>query len=521
MRCALSLFLLFLIAGVFSSSAFAAAPRLSADDPVVRKALASLEGKRILVELRVPEGLVSAEERKTRISVAQEQVLVHLESFGVNAEEGTVRRYETFPFLAMSAPGETGMKALAASSLVKGIYPDRINLPSLKESVPLIGGTTAQSMGATGEGYAVAILDTGVDLDHPFLKGRIVGEGCYSTHDPAHGIYSVCPNRESSSIVPGSGNNCDLSIIGCNHGTHVAGIAAGNGNGGRVIDFSGVAPLAGIVAIQVFCSQELVDTETGEIFYATIAFDSDIIAGIERVLELSKTIQIAAVNLSLGGSEEIEGSCDLQNPAMKTAFDALRAAGIAPVVAAGNEGFSGGINMPACLSNAVSVGAVTKNDEIAVYSNSSAYLTLLAPGGQVWHEEGSVAPADDGGIVSSVPVTPDWEYMGFDGTSMATPHVAGAFAALRSRAPNADVDTILDALRGTGKGIYDNRNGVTVPRIRVDNALAALTGDAPPSATPTTDPGSGGGCTVGAAPSVVGAVLCGLLPLLFSGRRRK
>jgi hypothetical protein len=56
MRCALSLFLLFLIAGVFSSSAFAAAPRLSADDPVVRKALASLEGKRILVELRVPEG---------------------------------------------------------------------------------------------------------------------------------------------------------------------------------------------------------------------------------------------------------------------------------------------------------------------------------------------------------------------------------------------------------------------------------------------------------------------------------
>jgi subtilisin family serine protease len=282
-----------------------------------------------------------------------------------------------------------------------------------------------------------------------------------------------------------------------------------------VIDFSGVAPLAKIVAIQVFCSQELIDTGTGNLFYATIAYDSDILAGIERVLELAKTIPIAAVNLSLGGGEEIEGPCDLQTPAMKMGFDALRAAGIAPVVAAGNQGFARGINMPACLSNAISVGATTKNDEIAVYSNSSAHLTLLAPGGQIWHEEGLDAPSDDGGIVSSVPVTSTWEYMSFDGTSMAAPHVTGAFAALRSRVPNADVETILDALRRTGKEIYDARNGVTVPRIQIDSALVALTGETPPSITPTTTPGSGGGggCNTGTGNISICWII--ILPLLF------
>src|SRR6185369_9493280 len=108
------------------------------------------------------------------------------------------------------------------------------------------------------------------------------------------------------------------------------------------------------------------------------------------------------------------------------------------------------------------------------------FLNLLAPGR--W-------------INSSVP---GGGFQILQGTSMATPHVAGAWAVLKSKAPSATVDQVLQALTSTGLPVTDSRNGITKPRIRVDAALNAI-GSPPPTQTLTVasvNPSSGVSITV-------------------------
>ena len=78
-----------------------------------------------------------------------------------------------------------------------------------------------------GLGQAVAILDTGVDKNHPFLSGKVVSEACYSSNDSFYSATSVCPGGVTESTAVDSALNCDPAVAGCFHGTHVAGIAAG------------------------------------------------------------------------------------------------------------------------------------------------------------------------------------------------------------------------------------------------------------------------------------------------------
>jgi hypothetical protein len=126
------------------------------------------------------------------------------------------------------------------------------------------------------------------------------------------------------------------------------------------------------------------------------------------------------------------------------------------VVASGNDGFKDGVSAPACVSTVVTVGATTKGDQVWQRSNSSDLVELLAPGVD---------------ITSSVP---GGRYASFTGTSMATPHVAGAWAVMRGVLPTASVDTVLNALRTTGLPVTDPANDVTVPRIRVLSASVLL-----------------------------------------------
>lgn len=171
--------------------------------------------------------------------------------------------------------------------------------------------------------------------------------------------------------------------------------------------------------------------------------------------------------MSIGGGSNT-GTCDADS--RKPAIDQLRALGIATVIASGNDGFTDAVSSPGCISTAVTVGSTSKFDVISGFSNSSAVVDLLAPGSS---------------IQSSVPGT---GYAFFNGTSMATPHVAGAFAALKSRMPSATVDQIEAALKVTGTPVTDIRLGgtQTKPRIRVDLALNLLLGSGGPimSVTP-------------------------------------
>ena len=194
------------------------------------------------------------------------------------------------------------------------------------------------------------------------------------------------------------------------------------------------------------------------------------IAGLERVytVALGGAHTIASVNMSLGGNL-FTSPCN--GEPYKPIIDNLRTIGIATVVASGNSGIPFAISSPGCISSAVSVGSTNKDDAVSSFSNVASFLSLLAPGES---------------ITSSVP---GGSYSSASGTSMATPHVAGAWAVLRQAAPSASVSEILASLRNTGLPIRDDRflGGTTIPRIRLLRALARSSPSRirrPPSAPP-------------------------------------
>jgi subtilisin family serine protease len=347
---------------------------------------------------------------------------------------------------------EAAAKAIGKMDMVAFVEEDVPVPPILSESTPLIGADTVWAQGYSGTGQTVAVLDTGVDKTHPDLAGKVVAEACYSTISAAYNATTVCPNGLDEQQGDGAGVDCDSSVHGCSHGTHVAGIVAANGS------VKGVAKDAEIIAIQVFSRFDNA-TYCRSSTPCALSFTSDQIAGLERVLELHEGgTKIAAVNMSLGGGKYSE-AC---NGAIQGPIDNLRAVGIATIVASGNEYHPNGIASPACISSAISVGATTKSDAVADYSNSAYILDLLAPGSYIE----STIP--DGTGTKS-------------GTSMATPHVAGAFAVLKAAAPDANVADILSVLKRTGKRIEDNRSGIIKPRINLEKAIKLL---APPPAMP-------------------------------------
>ncbi|PYR51180.1 MAG: hypothetical protein DMF89_06935 [Acidobacteria bacterium] len=188
------------------------------------------------------------------------------------------------------------------------------------------------------------------------------------------------------------------------------------------------------------------------------AYDSDIMAGLERVATVASQRPIAAANMSFGGDLS-SSTCD--GDPLKPIIDNLRSLRIGSVASAGNDYSGSSVTSPACISSAVSVGSSSPSDEVSFFSNIAPFLSLLAPGES---------------ITSSVP---GGGYEEFSGTSMASPHVAGAFALLRQAVPSVTVSAGLNAVRQTGLPITDTRfifgNGVITPRIRVFQALASLT----------------------------------------------
>ena len=450
----------------------ARAQRARAFDALAAKVRA--EGRvRIIVGLRAEggSGASSASSFKdaaaraamvSRVDRSQQALLARMSSHRV----ASVRKFKYIPYLAMEVDS-AALEALASDPEVASIEEDKLLKPMLEESVPLVGAPQAWSQGFSGSGQTIAILDTGVDKYHRFLAGKVVSEACYSGGGRGE---SLCPGGVAQSTSAGSGMPCsDPDLPGCFHGTHVAGIAAGRGP-----DFSGVARDAKLISIQVFskygaedCSDEDGDEEESERPCIKSSV-TDGISGLERILELSDDFDIAAVNMSLGSDEAFPGECDGSNSASKAAVDNLRAVGITTIAASGNEESTTGIASPACISSVVSVGSTddgsasydgssqTTRDEVSDFSNSSPALDLLAPGR--W-------------ITSAIP---GGRFFPLPGTSAAAPHVAGAWAVLKSKAPNATVGQVLSALKGTGVAITDSRNNVTTPRIQVDAALSAL-----------------------------------------------
>jgi subtilisin len=424
--------------------------------PEVFKHVASDGSVRVIVELRLEGGSMTAEGRLPAPAVAAQRKSISEVTDRVWAalprtERRMVHRYQTLPYLAVEV-GPNALAALTASPDVARVFADEIARPVLAESVPLVQADQAWASGYNGSGTTIAVLDTGVDSSHPFLAGKVIEEACFST-TTAGVSQSTCPNGTDEQFGPGAAAPCSLSD--CIHGTHIAGIAAGNGATASQ-PFSGVAKGARLMAVQVF--SQVTDAQScGGTAPCAGAFSSDIIAGLELVYSRAASLNIVAANLSLGSST-FAAPCDDQP--YKPAIDNLRSIGVATVAASGNSMSGSMLSSPACISSAVSVGSTDKSNQVSLFSNVAPWLSLFAPGDS---------------INSSVP---GGGFMPLTGTSMAAPHVAGAWAILRQAVPGASVTTLLDRLRQTGLPITDNRpffgGGATVPRISVFAALASL-----------------------------------------------
>ncbi|WP_344882189.1 S8 family peptidase [Nonomuraea antimicrobica] len=341
---------------------------------------------------------------------------------------------------------------LAEDPRVSSIRRDRTYTPTeVAPNLTLIGADQAHAGNFTGAGQAVAVLDTGIDPDHPWFQGRILAQACFSATEDA-GVRSLCPNGQTEQT---DGNAADATWercwLGgtnlCDHGSHVAGIAAGTG---------GVAPGAGVVAVQVF--SRIDDEDVCGAQACLLAYESSLLQALNYVLNLNQPV--AAVNMSLG-SDLYESDCDgyEEGRLFKEKIDALLTKGIATVAAAGNESFVG-TSHPACVSSAVAVGANDNSDRIADFSNIGSSLDLFAPGVD---------------ITSAVPDNTEAVY---SGTSMATPHVAGALALMKSAKPQTSMQDLINALKAAGRPYVYDLGGTQVTTPRLDVA-AALNGSAP------------------------------------------
>ncbi|HEX4813697.1 MAG TPA: S8 family serine peptidase [Nonomuraea sp.] len=353
---------------------------------------------------------------------------------------------------------------LAADPRVASIHRDRTYAPAdVTPNLRQIGADQAHAKGFNGAGQAVAVLDTGIDRDHPWFAGRLVAEACFSAVE--QDVRSLCPNGQTEQTGAGAADamtaNCLAEGVNlCEHGSHVAGIAAGTG---------GVAPGAGIVAVQVFSRVD--DPGICGEPSCLLAYESSLRLAMDYVTGLAQPL--AAVNLSLGGILS-EGACDgtEEGAAFKEKIDALLAKGVATVVAAGNEQFEGA-SYPACVSSAVAVGANDGDDQIAPFSNRGGLLDLFAPGVDV-----DSAVPDNATAVHS-------------GTSMAAPHVAGALALMKQSEPQTPISGLIDKLRQSGRPYAYEANGAQVTTPRLDLA-AALAGASPqPTVTQTAVPDPG------------------------------
>ncbi|NUT35729.1 MAG: S8 family serine peptidase [Hamadaea sp.] len=270
------------------------------------------------------------------------------------------------------------------------IWLDGVRQVSLDRSVPQIGAPQAWGAGLTGRGVTVAVLDTGVDTGHPDLAGKVTASVTF-TDGPA------------------------TDDVG--HGTHVASIIAGSGvaSGGRL---KGVAPDANLVS--------------GKVCDARGCPDSAILAGMHWAAVDQRA---DVVNLSLGGPDgpgvdPLEEAIGTLSAQYGTLF----------VVAAGNEGRAATIESPGSADAALTVGAVDRSDTLAGFSAQGPRIGDDAVKPDITAPGVGIVAARAAGTGMDTPV--DDSHTAASGTSMATPHVAGAAALVAQQHPDWTGDRV-------------------------------------------------------------------------------
>jgi serine protease AprX len=329
------------------------------------------------------------------------------------------------PTTAVSTEGRN-IAELTEDETIEYIWLDEEIHTCLDRSVSQIDVPPIWTAGYRGQGIKIAIVDTGIDPNHPDFRGRIVS---------------------GASFV--GGNYYDEN----GHGTHVASIAAGSAEDGK---YNGVAPEASI-----YVARSLDKNGGGSM--------SSVMAGVEWAVDQSVNV----INLSLGGTGSSNGS-----DALSLTCNAAVGRGIVVCAAAGNAGpGSRTIGSPGAAADVITVGAVDRADRIAGFSSRGPTAD-----GRTKPDIGfpgtDIVAARAAGTGMGRPVND--KYTAASGTSMATPHAAGLAALLLQAKPGlkpADVKTVL---MQTALDLGQAANAQGAGRAQAEKAYKVITGQEPP-----------------------------------------
>lgn len=389
----------------------------------------------------------------------------------------TLTRYAYLPMAHVTIPASM-LAAIALDPRVDAITMNRTAHVFRAPGEALIHVPQVQALGYTGQGIGIAVLDTGVDYTHPELSPG--------------GTTAAAKTVKLADVIDNDGDPMDEE----GHGTSVAGIAAGSSGG--------VAPAARIVAVRVLDKKGIGSSDQ------ILTGINDVIASVSN----GNPFDIVVVNLSLGGYFQNQPTpppqpCDADVPDFASAFQTLNNAGVLVVVASGNGGCTSGVAWPACVSQAMAVGAVYTSafaqsitfpkptdgcattscsdspaaDKVACYDDSGPELDVWAPG----HLSNTPTLAGHEPSVTEcwLQDTPRYDAC-FGGTSAAAPYVSGVAALLTQAVPGRTVAALRNAIKSTGNPVTDSRNSVTRNSIRADAALTALQTNQCTAPTPPT-----------------------------------
>ncbi len=362
--------------------------------------------------------------------------------------------------LAVSLPTKS-LRTLRRIRGVASVYPSSrytVSRAALDTSPELIGADQLwglPSLTTAGNGIKIGIVDDGVDQSHTFFdpSGYTYPPG-FPKGDLAYTTPKVIVAR---AFAPASAGwkyaRQPFDPVYSDHGTHVAGIAAGNyGAVG-----AGRGPLSGVAPKAYIGNYKALTVPTRE--FGLDGNTPELAAAVEAAVRDGMDV----INLSLG-EPEITPARDV----LVAAIEGAAKAGVVPVVAAGNDfdAFGrGSISSPGSAPDAITVAAVSKSDTIASFSSSGPTPISL--------ELKPDVSAPGVSILSSVPARAG-TWTQFSGTSMASPHVAGAAALLRERHPTWSVEQIKSALVLTAEPVYSEAAHVEVPTTREGGGLVDL-----------------------------------------------